>query len=394
MRVGGRDWFLMLGARSIRTVACTATVTGLPVAGCSGDGETAGPSPSPSTSGPATTASPSESESPRPSGTGRPRVTGDIAANLEIPWGMTFLPDGSALVAERSRAQIVRVTPGGRVSTVGTVPGVDPIGEGGLLGLALAPNFERNHWLYAYFTAASDNRIVRMRYQDGQLGPLNPILTGIPKGSNHNGGRIAFGPDGMLYATAGEAGQPPLAQDRGSLGGKILRMTPAGRPAPGNPCDNSVILSYGHRNPQGVAWDSEGRLWAAEFGQNTWDELNLIEPGGNYGWPLAEGRSTEPDLVSPQAVWSTDQASPSGITIADGAVWMAALRGARLWRIPLNGDRAGEPQAFFAGEYGRLRTIETAPDGSLWLATSNLDGRAQDPFPKSGDDRILRIVLE
>jgi aldose sugar dehydrogenase len=381
----------MIGARSTRTVARTLAVAGLLLAGCSGgDEESAGPS----TSAPATSASPTESESPSPSGTGRPRVTGEIADNLAIPWGLAFLPDGSALVAERWRARILRVTPGGRVSTVGEVPGVDPLGEGGLLGLALAPDFGSSHWLYAYFTAASDNRIVRMRYQDGRLGPPDPILTGIPKGGNHNGGRIAFGPDGMLYATAGESGNPPLAQDLGSLGGKILRMTPGGRPARGNPFDNSVVWSYGHRNPQGIAWDSEGRLWASEFGQNTWDELNLIEPGGNYGWPIAEGRSRERDLVSPQAVWPTDQASPSGVTIADGAVWMAALRGARLWRIRLNGDRAGEPRAFFVREYGRLRTIESAPDGSLWMATSNLDGRAQDPFPKSGDDRILRVVIE
>ena len=383
----------MIGARSTRAVACTVAVTGLLLAGCSGgDEQTAGPSPF--TSSPKISASPTESESPSPSGKGRPRVTGEVAENIAIPWGLTFLPDGSALVAERWRARILRVTPGGRVSTVGQVPGVDPLGEGGLLGLAVAPDFEDSHWLYAYFTAASDNRIVRMRYQNGRLGPPDPILTGIPKGGNHNGGRIAFGPDGMLYATAGESGQPPLAQDLGSLGGKILRMTPGGRPARGNPFDNSVIWSYGHRNPQGIAWDSEGRLWAAEFGQNTWDELNLIEPGGNYGWPIAEGRSREPELVSPQAVWSTDEASPSGITIADGAVWMAALRGARLWRIPLKGDRAGKPQAFFVREYGRLRTVETAPDGSLWLATSNLDGRARDPFPKPGDDRILRVVIE
>ncbi|MGH8836061.1 MAG: PQQ-dependent sugar dehydrogenase [Actinomycetes bacterium] len=384
----------MIGARSTRTVASALAVAGLLLAGCSGGGDDQSAGPSPSTSAPATSASPTESDSPRPSGTGRPRVTGEIAGNMEIPWGLVFLPNGSALVTERWRAQLLRVTPGGRVSTVGEVPGVDPLGEGGLLGLALAPDFESSHWLYAYFTAASDNRIVRMRYENGRLGPPDPILTGIPKGGNHNGGRIAFGPDGMLYATAGESGNPPLAQDLGSLGGKILRMTPGGRPARGNPFDNSVVWSYGHRNPQGIAWDSEGRLWASEFGQNTWDELNLIEPGGNYGWPIAEGRSQEPDLVSPQAVWATDQASPSGITIADGAVWMAALRGARLWRIPLNGDRAGDPRAFFVREYGRLRTIETAPDGSLWMATSNLDGRAQDPFPEPGDDRILRVVIE
>ena len=155
-----------------------------------------------------------------------------------------------------------------------------------------------------------------------------------------------------------------------------------------------MVWSYGHRNPQGIAWDSEGRLWAAEFGQNTWDELNLIEPGQNYGWPVEEGRSDNPDFVSPLAQWPTDQASPSGIAITDGAVWMAGLRGARLWRIPLNGDRIREPAAFFVREYGRLRTVEVAPDGSLWVTTSNLDGRQRDPFPVEGDDRILRVVIE
>ena len=387
----------MIRARSTRTVACAFALAGLVLAGCS-DGGDDGAAPTPSTSAPPTSAppsaSPTESESPEPTGSGEPRVTGDIADNLEIPWGLAFLPDGSALVAERARARIVRVTPGGQVSIVGQVPGVDPIGEGGLLGLALAPNFETSHWLYAYFTAASDNRIVRMRYQNGRLGAPDPILTGIPKGSNHNGGRIKFGPDGMLYATAGEAGNPPLAQDLGSLGGKILRMTPGGRPAPGNPFDNSVVWTYGHRNPQGIAWDSDGRMWAAEFGQSTWDELNLIEPGRNYGWPVEEGRSDNPDFVSPLAVWPVDEASPSGIAIADGAVWMAALRGARLWRIPLRGDRVGEPRAFFVREYGRLRTVETAPDDSLWLATSNRDNRARDPFPRSDDDRILHVVIE
>ena len=152
------------------------------------------------------------------------------------------------------------------------------------------------------------------------------------------------------------------------------------------------MLSLGHRNPQGIAWDDDDRLWAAEFGQDTWDELNLIEPGSNYGWPDCEGRCDDDGVVDPKAQWGTDEASPSGIAYADGAIWMAGLGGDRLWRIAVDGEEVvGEPKAFFTGEYGRLRTIEVAPDGSLWLTTSNTDGRG-DPGPD--DDRILRVTLD
>lgn len=202
------------------------------------------------------------------------------------------------------------------------------------------------------------------------------MLTGIPKGIVHNGGRIAFGPDGMLYAGTGETGRTGLAQDRDSLGGKILRMTPEGKPAPGNPFAGSVVYSYGHRNVQGIAWDAEGRLWAAEFGQNTWDELNLVERGKNYGWPEVEGRAGEARFVDPVAQWPTSEASPSGIAYARGAIWMAGLRGERLWRVPLSGvERSGDPEAFLTQEYGRLRTVLAGGGGRLWLVTSETDTR-------------------
>jgi glucose/arabinose dehydrogenase len=293
-------------------------------------------------------------------------------------------------VSERDTGRIKRIAPGGAVSTVGTVPGVDPGGEGGLLGIAVPPDFGRRPYVYAYFTASGDNRIVRMPLQDGRLGRSELILDGIPKGGIHNGGRIVFGPDGLLYAGTGEAGQRNISQDRRSLGGKILRMTPDGKAPADNPFGDSVVFSYGHRNVQGLGFDPDGRLWAAEFGQNTWDELNLIRAGQNYGWPEVEGRGGGDRFVDPLAQWATDEASPSGIAVARGAVWMAGLRGARLWRIPISGSRAGEPRAFLTGDYGRLRTVEPAPDGSLWLVTSNTDGRGN---PRRGDDRILRLDL-
>ncbi|MFC9397741.1 PQQ-dependent sugar dehydrogenase [Streptomyces sp. NPDC057027] len=354
-------------------------------AGCSsgsgGGGER--PSEHPRTTAPA-------SASPTASAGGRVSVAGTLTEGLKSPWGLAELPGGDLLVSSRDERTITRVDGRtGAKTLVGTVPGVVPGGEGGLLGLAV-----RDGWVYAYMTAASDNRIVRMRYGGGKgdrLGPPEPVLTGIPKGFVHNGGRIAFGPDGMLYAGTGETGRTGLAQDRSSLGGKILRMTPEGRPAPGNPFPGSVVYSYGHRNVQGLAWDPQGRLWASEFGQDTWDELNLIEPGRNYGWPVVEGRAGRAGFVDPVAQWPTSEASPSGIAYARGAIWMAALRGERLWRVPLSGaERSGEPEAFLKGEYGRLRTVLAAGGDRLWLVTSETDTRGT---PGPGDDRILRLEV-
>jgi glucose/arabinose dehydrogenase len=204
-------------------------------------------------------------------------------------------------------------------------------------------------------------------------------------------GRIAFGPDKMLYAGTGETNQRGLAQDKSSLAGKILRMTPDGQAPQDNPTPGSLDYSDGHRNVQGLAWDAKGRLWASEFGQNTWDELNLIEPGKNYGWPVVEGVAHRAGYVDPVAQWHTDEASPSGIAYAGGCIWMAALHGARLWRIPLDGTRtAAAPQSFFAGTYGRLRTVVAADDGSLFLTTSNTDGRGT---PAKADDRLLHLTV-
>jgi glucose/arabinose dehydrogenase len=323
------------------------------------------------------------------------KVVRTVAEGLESPWGLAPLPGGGLLVSSRDEGTIVRVDEKtGRKTELGEVPGVSAAGEGGLLGIALSPDYASDRMVYAYFTSASDNRIVRMIY-DGQkppgeqLGAPDTVFRGIPKGFIHNGGRIEFGPDKMLYVGTGESGDTGLSQDKDSVGGKILRLTPEGEPAPGNPFPDSPVYSYGHRNVQGLAWDGKQRLFASEFGQDTWDELNAIKPGDNYGWPEAEGRSDDGEFHNPVDQWTTAEASPSGIAYAEGSVWMAGLRGKRLWRIPLNGTEASaEPQAFLEGEYGRLRTVVPAGGDRLWLVTSNTDGRGS---AKDGDDRILEL---
>ncbi|WP_311765419.1 PQQ-dependent sugar dehydrogenase [Streptomyces zingiberis] len=364
-------------------------------AGCSSDGGGAGGaagSASPTSEGSST---PSASPSPAPA-KGSAKVTGTVATGLDTPWGLAPLSGGDLLVSSRDSGKILRVDAGsGKKTEAGTVPGVAAEGEGGLLGIAVPDDGEK--MIYAYLTTASDNRIVRMLYSPDrpagkQLGAVDTVLRGIPRGTIHNGGRIAFGPDGDLYAGTGDSGREGLSQDRDSLGGKILRMTEDGEPAKGNPDPGSVVYSWGHRNVQGLAWDAQGRLWASEFGQHTWDELNLIEKGGNYGWPEAEGRDgSGGEFTAPVEQWRTDQASPSGIAVAKGSVWMAGLRGERLWRIPLDGARpAADPQAFLEGEYGRLRTVVATDDGDLWVVTSETDGRGS---PDGDDDRILRLEV-
>lgn len=356
-------------------------------------------SSSTSTEGRARTPAPLPSESPRqgtqqgtpqgtPAGTATPGTPRDLVTGLEIPWAIAFLPGGDALVTERETAHVLRITPAGKKTVIGTVDGVRADGEGGLLGVAVSPGYARDHQIYLYYTAADDNRVVKASY-DGALGTPRPIVTGIPKGGIHNGGRLAFGPDGMLYITTGETGETGKAQDRNSLGGKILRVTPDGAPAPGNPF-GSRVWTYGHRNVQGIAWDDRGRLFATEFGQDRFDEINRIEKGHNYGWPTVEGVGDRKGLTDPLLTWTTDQASPSGLAHAGGSLWAAGLRGRRLWQIPLKDGRTGRPIARFDSSYGRLRAVVRAPDGSLWVTTSNRDGRGD---PKPGDDRIIIVPL-
>ncbi len=325
----------------------------------------------------------------RPAGTAKPSATpGEprtVAEGLRVPWSIAFLDGGDALVTERDRARLLRVTSTGLVTSLGRIAGAEPDGEGGLMGVAV-----KGEQVFLYYTAAADNRIVRYRLADDRLSDAKVIVKGIPKGGIHDGGRLAFGPDGFLYATTGETGDRPLAQDRDSLGGKILRMTVDGTPAPGNPF-GTLVYSYGHRNVQGLAWDPAGRLYASEFGSSSYDEVNLIKPGGNYGWPEVEGVGSDPDFIDPIVTWSTSEASPSGMAYAKGSLWVGALQGRRLWQVPLGADgSAGKPVARFDGTYGRLRAVTAAPDGSLWVGTSNHDGRGD---PRDGDDRILSVPL-
>jgi glucose/arabinose dehydrogenase len=357
-----------------------ASCTGGP-SGSAGTSQAGNPAPAPQSPAPSTTSSPpttSQGTATSSPGTvpGGVRVEEKLDVGLQLPWSLVFLPDGTALVSERDSAAIKAIKEG-RATRVGEVAGVVPGGEGGLLGLALSPDFATDRWLYAYFTSDSDNRIARMQLsRDGagefSLGQPEIIFSEIPKASTHNGGRIRFGPDGFLYVGTGDSQRREQPQDREALGGKILRLTPDGKPAPGNPFGDNPVYSYGHRNVQGLAWDSQGRLWASEFGPDVDDELNLITPGGNYGWPTVTGAPGRQGLIDAKIVWpSTSEASPSGLEIVDGVAYTGALRGQRLWAVPLNGEAAGSPVAFLTGEFGRLRDVAKAPDGRLWVLSNN-----------------------
>ena len=353
------------------------------------------PAPIPSTTQPTDATSeptpdePSETDETTGTGGAGPTAVGTLVDLLEVPWGVDFMPDGNAVVTERETGRVLQVTPDGTLTRIGGIAAAVPQGEAGLLGVAVSPDFDTDRTLFFYVTTASDNRVVSAPLDGAELGEPTVVLDGIPAGFIHDGGRIAFGPDGYLYVTTGETGDPTLAQDPDSLAGKILRITADGDPAPGNPDPGSPVWSLGHRNVQGLAWDDEGRLWASEFGDSTWDELNLVEKGGNYGWPEVEGTGGGPDFIDPQLVWPVEDASPSGLAYADGHLWMAGLRGQRLWRIAVSAKgRASRPKAFFTEDYGRLRTVVTSPDDQLWLTTSNRDGRGQ---PTKADDRIVVI---
>ena len=362
-----------------------AAVGAATLLGCSrGDDE---PAPAPGTTSPAaTTSAPPPAAEPT---AGDPVVAATIATGLNVPWGIAFMASGDALVTQRDEGSIVRIGVDGTVTVLGQVRGSSgsPGGEGGLLGLAIPPGDESV--VFAYVTTPSDDRVVRMTVTGDRLGDPEPILTGIPIGSRHHGGRLLFDPSGLLFVSTGDAGDGALAQDRDSLAGKVLRIDQDGRAAADNPFDNRT-WSYGHRNIEGLALDADGRLWAAEFGDKRFDELNLIERGGNYGWPGFEGRSDDDDLVNPQVTWGTDDCSPAGIAITRSTAYIGALQGECLFAVPLDGDRAGEPVAHLGGEHGRIRTVAVAPDGALWVTTSNTDGRGD---PRREDDRILRVTV-
>lgn len=339
---------------------------------------------------PVASSTPTPSAPSSPSSPSAPTTPSVLATGLVAPWSVVPIGSG-ALISQRGDGRVMEWTPTAGVHDVGVVPDVVSGGEAGLNGIAIH-DVGGTRWLYAYHATSADNRVVRLRLT-GDPGALRfdpataeVVFAGIPRAANHDGGRIAFGPDGMLYVGTGDAGQRDRARDPDYLGGKILRLTSEGRAAPGNPF-GTAVYSLGHRNVQGLAWDSAGTLWASEFGQDTWDELNRIQPGGDYGWPHHEGRAGAADAIDPVVTWRPSEASPSGIAIVDDVVYVAGLRGERLWTLDTTTPDP-QPQAAYAGEFGRLRDVVAAPNGALWALTNNTDGRGS---PRDGDDRLLQL---
>ena len=310
-----------------------------------------------------------------------------IASDLDAPWSIAFW-GSTPLISERDSGRILELDPEGEAREVSVIDDLPQTSEGGLLGLAIG----EDDYLYVFSTRTEANEISRFQLSGEpgaiELGEEELLLGGIPLGMVHNGGRVEFGPDGMLYATTGDASEPDLAQNLDSLAGKILRMTPDGEIPDDNPFPDSYVYSYGHRNGQGIDWAPDGTMFAAEFGADDWDELNIIEPGGNYGWPITEGAGGDEEHIDPVQQWSPADSSPSGLAIHDEAVYIAKLRGSSLYEVPLADPTSHERH--FTDEFGRIREVVTTPDGELWILTNNTDGRGT---PEAGDDRILQIEV-
>jgi glucose/arabinose dehydrogenase len=325
-----------------------------------------------------------------------------VTTETDIPWGLVTLPDGSILYSRRDAHDIILLDVDNSIKrSVGSVPNVQNTdGEGGLLGLAISKDFPVNDpWLYIHHTSPVDNRVVRIQYRNGALVPSTHqvLLTGIGRNKFHNGGRLRFGPDGKLYIATGDAQAPESAQNINSLTGKILRMNPDGSVPSDNPFSN-YVWSYGHRNPQGLAFDSQGRLWEQEFGDGTSDETNLIQKGGNYGYPLCEGTTSRsgtgcatPGFIVPKRTYGTGEASCSGIAIVRDVLYVACLRGTRVYRAVISGSSLTNMQQLFVGTYGRLRTVEPTIDGDLWLTTSRNGDK--DSTPNNSNEEIFKVFL-
>jgi glucose/arabinose dehydrogenase len=326
----------------------------------------------------------------------------EVTTDTDIPWGVAVLPDGDILYSQRDTHDIIRLNPvTGAKTNVGKVPNVSGTdGEGGLLGIAITPDFPSpDQWLYIYHTTASDNRIVRIKYQGGLLvnSTLQVLLSGINRSKFHNGGRLRFGPDGKLYASVGDAESKANAQDKNSLSGKILRLNPDGTRPADNPFNN-YVWSYGHRNPQGLAFDSQGRLWEQEFG-DTQDETNLIVKGGNYGWPDCEGTISRAGsgcatagYIAPKYTYANSTGSCSGIAIVRDALYVACLFGKRMYRHEISGTSLTNVQQYFVGTYDRLRTVEPSLDGGLWMTNSDAKGD-KDSIPNNTNTKVFKVIL-
>jgi glucose/arabinose dehydrogenase len=381
----------MPGMQPSRLTALATAALILAAAGCGGSDEESKGS---SITAPPSESAPKKASKPKPGGlarsSGGPQVS-TVATGLDVPWELAFLPDGRALLTERpGRVRMLSRDLKLRAKPVAEVP-VSAVGEGGLLGLAVDPRFSRNRFVYLYRTAPSGNEVLRYRMDGDRLREDGKILDGLQAAPIHDGGRIHFGPDGLLYVSTGEAGNQQLAQDPGSLNGKILRLRDfrgrGGRPE---------ILTRGHRNVQGFDWQpGSGRLFATEFGPDSDDEVNIIRRGGNYGWPDAQGSAGAPRFV-PALVDYRDVIAPSGATFVSlpGSAWtgrfmLAALRGEQLRLIALDRSRVTGDEPLYQGRFGRLRTVVEGPDGAIYALTNNTDGRGA---PKQGDDRIVRIV--
>jgi glucose/arabinose dehydrogenase len=325
----------------------------------------------------------------------------EVATDTDLPWGLVTLPDGQLIYGRRDAHDVVRLNPlTGAKATLGSMPNAQSGAEGGVLGLAASAAFPATDaWLYVFYTTPTDNRVVRVQYRNGSLdmATLQVILAGIPRNLYHNGGRLRFGPDGKLYVATGDAQNTAAAQNLASLAGKILRLNPDGSTPADNPF-GTLIWSYGHRNPQGLAFDAQGRLWQQEFGNSQMDETNLIVRGGNYGWPNCEGTVSmagsgcaTAGYLAPKFTYRTSESSCSGMAIVRGAVYIACLGGQRVYRLSINGSDLGNLQILFAGAYGRLRTVEPTIDGGLWMTSSG--GGDKDAIANNSASRVFKINL-